>query len=138
MVAMKKINLLSFVAGVITLMAWSPAMAQVKVTFTMSSSFYGGNAKLPPGTYTLRQMQDEPNLFTLENSTGTHSVMLEGRQSTKTTSGNPVILFNRYGQTDYLEAIETSTGNSVDIEPGVAEKLAAKKSAPEPHTVPAK
>ena len=119
-------------------MAWSPAMAQVKVTFTMSSSFYGGNAKLPPGTYTLRQMQDEPNLFTLENSTGTHSVMLEGRQSSKTTTGNPKILFNRYGQTDYLEAVETSTGNSVDIESSVAEKLAAKKGAPEPHTVPAK
>jgi hypothetical protein len=135
---MKKINLLSFAPGVLTLMAWSPAMAQVKVTFTMSSSFYGGNAKLPPGTYTLRQMQDEPNLFTLENSTGTHSVLLEGRQSTKTTTGNPKILFNRYGQTDYLEAIETSTGNSVDIESSVAEKLVAKKSTPEPHTVPAK
>jgi hypothetical protein len=116
----------------------SPALAQVKVTFTMSSSFYGGNAKLPPGTYTFRQMQDEPNLFTLENSTGTHSVMLEGQQSTKTTTGNPKILFNRYGQTDYLEAIETSTGNSVDIESSTAEKLAAKKGAPEPHTVPAK
>src|SRR5260370_13495197 len=135
---MKKINLRSFAAGVLTLMAWSPAMAQVKVTFTMSSSFYGGNAKLPPGTYTLRQMEDETNLFTLENSTGTHSVLLEGRQSTKTTTGNPKILFNRYGQTDYLEAVETSTGNSVDIESSVAEKLVAKKSTPEPHTVPAK
>jgi hypothetical protein len=47
-------------------------------------------------------------------------------------------LFNRYGQTDYLEAVETSDGNSVDIESSVAEKLAAKKGAPEPHTVPAK
>jgi hypothetical protein len=135
---MKKINVLRFAAALTILMACSPAIAQVKVTFTMSSSFYGGNAKLPPGTYTLRQMQDEPNLFTLENSTGTHSVMLEGRQSSKTTTGNPKILFNRYGQTDYLEAVETSNGNSVDIESSVAEKLAAKKGAPEPHAVPAK
>jgi hypothetical protein len=135
---MKKNKLLSFAAAVIILVVCSPAIAQVKVTFTMSSSFYGGNAKLPPGTYTLRQMQDEPNLFTLENSTGSHSVMLEGRQSTKTTTGNPKVLFNRYGQTDYLESIETSTGNSVDIESSAAEKLAAKKGAPEPHTVPAK
>jgi hypothetical protein len=104
----------------------------------MSSSFYAGNAKLPPGTYTLRQMQEDAGFFTLENSTGTHSVLLEGRQSTKTTSGNPVMLFNRYGQTDYLEGVETSTGSSVDIEPGAAEKLAAKKTAPEPHTVAAK
>jgi hypothetical protein len=33
-------------------------MAQIKVTFTMSSSFYAAGAKLPAGTYTLRQMQD--------------------------------------------------------------------------------
>lgn len=66
------------------------------------------------------------------------SVMLEGRQSTKTTTGNPKVLFNRYGQTDYLEAIETSTGNSVNIQSSAAEKLAAKKGAPEPHSVPAK
>ncbi len=135
---MKKINVLSFAAGVITLMAWSPAMAQTTVTFTMSSSFYGGSAKLPAGTYTLRQMQDEPNLFTLENSTRTHSVLLEGRSSTKTTTGSPKVLFNRYGQMDYLEAVETSTGNSVDIDSGPAEKLAAKKGTPTPHTVTAK
>jgi hypothetical protein len=135
---MKKIRLFTFAAGVITLMACLPAMAQVKVTFAMPSSFYAGNAKLPAGTYTLRQMQDDANVFNLENSSGTHTVLLEGRPSTKTTTGSPVILFNRYGTTDYLETIETSTGNSVDIDSGVAEKIAAKKGAPQSHTVPTK
>ena len=135
---MKKIRMLAFAVGIIALMNCLPAMAQVKVTFTMSSSFYGGNAKLPPGTYTLRQMQGDPNFFTLENSTGTHSVFLEGRQSTKTTSGNPVTLFNKYDGVDYLEGVETATGSSVDINTGTAEKIAAKKGSPQPHTVPAK
>jgi hypothetical protein len=135
---MKKIRLFTLAVGVITLMACLPAMAQVKVTFAMTSSFYAGNAKLPAGTYTLRQMQDDPNAFNLQNSSGSHTVILEGRPSTKTTTGNPVILFNRYDTTDYLEGVETSTGNSIDISPGVAEKLAAKKGAPQPHTVQTK
>jgi hypothetical protein len=135
---MKKIRVVTFAAGAITLMACLPAMAQVKVTFAMTSSFYAGNAKLPAGTYTLRQMEDDPNAFNLQNSSGSHTVLLEGRPSTKTTTGNPVILFNKYGTMDYLEGVETSTGNSVDIETSKAEKIAAKTGSPQPHTVPAK
>jgi hypothetical protein len=135
---MKKIRVFTFAAGVISLMACLPAVAQVKVTFAMTSSFYAGNAKLPAGTYTLRQMEDDPNAFNLQNSSGTHTVLLEGRPSTKTTTGNPVILFNRYDTMDYLEGVETSTGNSVDIETSKAEKIAAKKGPPQSHTVPAK
>ena len=56
--------------------------------------------------------------------------MLERRQSSRTTKANPEILFNRYGTTEYLEGVETSTGNSVDLETGTAEKVAAKKGSP--------
>ena len=112
--------------------------ATTKVTFTTSFGFYAGEAKLPTGTYTMRQMQDEPAIFVLENASGTHSVILDGRPSSKTTSGSPQVLFNRYGTTDYLEGVETSTGNSVDLETGVAEKVAAKKGSPQSHTLPAK
>jgi hypothetical protein len=135
---MKKISMFAFAVGIIALMNCLPAIAQIKVTFTMSSSFYAGSAKLPPGTYTLRQMQDDPDAFSLQNTAGTHTVLLEGRQSTKTTTGNPVILFNKYDGVDYLEGVETSTGTSVDINTGIAEKIAAKKGSPQPHTVPAK
>jgi hypothetical protein len=83
-------------------------------------------------------MQDEPALFVVENTSGSHSVMVEGRPSSKTTSGNPQIVFNRYGTTDYLEGVQTSTGTSVDLETGVAEKAAAKKGSPQSHTLPAK
>jgi hypothetical protein len=83
-------------------------------------------------------MGEQPNAFTLENSSGTHSVIVEGRQSSKTTNGNPQVLFNKYGMTDYLEGVETSTGNSVDLDTGIAEKIAAKKGSPQSHTVPGK
>jgi len=136
---MRKINLLTLAAAVITLMSCLPSMAQgLKVTFTTSFSFYAGGAKLPPGTYTLRPQQDDPTIFEVQNASGTHSVLIEGRPSTKTTSGNPQVVFNRYGTADYLEGVLTSTGNSVDLETGVAEKVAAKKGSPQSHTVAAK
>jgi hypothetical protein len=135
---MRKIKMLTFAAGVFTLMSCLPAMAQLKVTFTTSFGFYAGGAKLPAGTYTLRQQQEDPNIFEIQNSAGTHSVLVDGRSSSKSTTGSPQVVFNRYGTTDCLESVLTSSGNSVDIETGPPEKLAAKKGSPQSHTVPAK
>jgi hypothetical protein len=136
---MRKINTLRFAAGVITLMSCLPSMAQaLKVTFTTTFAFYAGGAKLPAGTYSLRATQDDPNVLELQDSSGTHSVLLEGRSSAKTSTGSPQVVFNKYGTTECLEGVLTSTGNSVDIETGPAEKVAAKKGSPQSHTVAAK
>jgi hypothetical protein len=136
---MRKTNILTLAAGVIALMSCLPTMAQsLNVTFTTPFSFYAGGAKLPPGTYTVRQHQEDPNIFEVQNASGTHSVLVEGRQSTKTTSGSPQVTFNRYGTTEYLEGVVTANANSVDLETGVAEKVAAKKGSPQSHTVAAK
>jgi hypothetical protein len=131
--------MLRFAAGVITLMSCLPCLAQnIKVTFTTSFNFYAGGAKLPAGTYTIRQQQGDPNIFEVQNAAGTHSVLVEGRQSSKTTSGSPQVTFNRYGTTEYLEGVVTANANSVDLDTGVAEKVAAKTGSPQSHTVPAK
>jgi hypothetical protein len=135
---MRKNGIPAVVIGLMTLLSGLPASAQGAYNFDMSSSFYAGNAKMPPGTYSLRQIQEEPEMYELTNTSGSPSVIVETRQSSKTSKGNPEILFNRYGTTDYLEAIETSTGNSVDIQPSAAEKIAAKKGTPQPHSVPTK
>jgi len=39
---------------------------------------------------------------------------------------------------DYLEGVETSNGTSVDLDTGIAEKIAAKKGSPQSHTVSGK
>lgn len=134
---MKKTSILVGLAGMMTLMGGMSALAQQnQYNFNMSSSFYAGNAKMPAGSYTIMQMQEEPGTYILQNSAGSHSVIVETRSSSKTSNGKPEVLFNRYGTTDYLEAVETSNGNSVDIIPSVAEKIAAKKATAQPHTVP--
>jgi hypothetical protein len=131
---------LTFAACVISLLSSLPLMAQgtFKVTFSAPFTFYAGGAKLPAGTYTISQSQDDQNMFTIQNSAGTHTAILEGRQSSKKSNGNPEISFNRYGTTEYLEGVATSAGNSTDFETGIAEKNAAKKGSPQSHTVPAK
>jgi hypothetical protein len=137
---MKKLTRIKFAAVVISVLSCLPSMAQgtFKATFTTTFSFYAGGAKLPPGTYTIRQSQDEQNVFNVQNSAGTHTVLIEGRQSSKASSDASQVLFNKYGTTDYLEGVETSSGNSVAFDTGIAEKIAAKKGSPQSHTVPAK
>jgi len=132
---MKKVVLLAL-SGMMTLMGGLPASAQTAYNFHMSSSFYAGSAKLPAGTYTLRQSSEDANMFSLQNSSGSHTVLLDTRQSSKASKGKPEVVFNRYSGTDYLEGVETNDGNSIDVMPGAAEKLAAKKGSPEPHRVP--
>jgi hypothetical protein len=133
---MKKMGVLIGLTAMMVVSGGLRASAQTSFNFHMSSSFYAGNAKMPAGTYTLRQSDDDANLYSLQNSAGTHSVILEARQSSKASKGKPEVLFNKYGTTDYLEGVETSTGGSIDIIGGAAEKLAAKKATAQPHTVP--
>ena len=136
---MKKIALATIAVGTTVLMSSLPAMAQwQKIGFTTTSSFYAGDAKMPPGSYILRQMEDDPNAYLLQNTAGSHTVVIEGRPSSKKSTGKTDILFNRYGDMDYLETVETPNDTSVDLMSPAAEKLAAKKGSPKPHTVPAK
>jgi hypothetical protein len=135
-ITMKKSAVFVALIGTMMLMGGLPSFAQTAYNFHAPATFYAGNAKMPAGTYTLRQSQDDPQMWELQNSAGSHSVLLEARQSSKASKGKPEVLFNKYGGTDYLEGIETSTGDSIDIVPSAAEKMAAKKGTATPHTVP--
>lgn len=133
---MKKSAVLVALVGMMTLLGGVPSFAQTAFNFHAPSTFYAGNAKMPAGSYTLRQSGDDASIYELTNNAGSHSVMLETRPSSKASKGKPEVLFNLYGGVDYLEAIETSTGTSIDFLPSAAEKQAAKKGSPKPHTVP--
>ena len=83
----KKVVLLAL-SGMMMLMGGLPAFAQIAYNFHMSSSFYAGNAKVPAGTYTLRQSSEDPSVFSLQNTSGSHSILLETRSSSKASKGN--------------------------------------------------
>jgi hypothetical protein len=132
---MKKLGILAVVIGVMTLLSGLPASAQDGFNFSVTFGFYAGNAKMPAGSYTLRRVGDEENAYELQNNATSHSVVLETRSSSRTAKGKVEAVFNRYGDTDYLQAILSSTGGSVDIIPSKAEQIAAKKATAQPHSV---
>jgi hypothetical protein len=136
---MKKMSAFSIAAGLVFAVGGLSAMAQeLGVNFTVPSSFYAGNTKLPAGNYSLKQAPDESSFYVLQDTAGTHSVYLEARQSSISTKGNPRILFNKYGTMEYLEAVKTSNQTSVEFQEGTPEKIAAKKGSPQSHDIQAK
>src|SRR5215472_9705230 len=99
---MKKFWMFVFLTGLAAMSAVIPAAAQLKVSFQAPASFYAGNAKLPAGAYTIKQQASEV-VCEITSSSGAHSVLLDCSPSSKTPSGTgPEVLFNRYGNTDYL------------------------------------
>ncbi len=139
---MKKITAVVFVTCMMILMASVPVMAQdmgLKANFSMSTSFYAGGAKLPAGSYSIRQSQEDSSVYVVQNSSGSHQVLMVGQSSSATAgNGKADIVFNRYGTAEYLVGADTATGTSVSFDTGIAEKMAAKKGTPQKHTVPAK
>ena len=138
---MKKITVLALALSVVTLLGGLPATAQdfgLNAKFTMATTFYAGGAKLPAGTYSIKQSQDDPSVYVVTNSAGTHTVDVLGSRSTKASKSGMEMVFHKYGTGEYLVGVLTATGTSVDLDPGVAEKLAAKKGSPQTHSVPAK
>jgi len=138
---MKKIKAFAFGLSVVALLGCLPATAQdfgLNAKFTMATTFYAGGAKLPPGTYSIRQSQDDPSIYVVTNSSGTHTVDVLGSRSTKASKSGVEMVFHKYGTGEYLAGVLTATGTSVDLDPGVSEKIAAKKGSPQTHSVPAK
>ena len=94
---------------------------------------------MPPGTYTVRQSQDDIGTYNIQSSAGNHEVLLLGQASSATApTGKSDVVFNRYGTAEYLVGVDTATGTSVTFDTSAAEKIAAKKGTPQKHTVPAK
>jgi hypothetical protein len=114
------------------------AQASMRVEFSTTFSFYVGKTKLPAGSYVITQSQEDQSLFKIQSATSNRSVMITGRQSTKPTTDSTQVLFNRYGSTEYLGGVLTSTGTGITLDNGAPEQAAAAKGAPTPHTVAAK
>jgi hypothetical protein len=106
--------------------------------FTMANTFYAGGAKMPAGTYSIKQSQDDPTIYIVANSAGTHQVDILGHASSTASKSGIQMIFHKYPAGEYLVGVETTSGTSVVLDPGGAEKIAAKKGTPTTHSVPAK
>ncbi len=118
-----------------------PIMAQIdnRLTFQASFAFYAGNAKLPPGNYTVTKPDDNADLLLIESADGSHSVFVEYVPS---ESNNPPskteITFNKYANAEFLSRISVQGQNSMQILTSKAERNAANGAAAEKHSLSAK
>jgi hypothetical protein len=138
---MKPFQKLAVLMSMLFLLAAIPAMAQIdnSVTFQASFAFYAGNAKLPPGSYTVRQPDDTAELLLIESADGSHSVFVD---YVPDDSGNPPskteVTFNKYANAEFLSRISVQGQNSMQILASKVEQNAAKAAAAVRHSLSAK
>jgi len=138
---MKTFQKLTVLMSMLLLLSAMPTMAQMdnRVTFQAPSTFYAGNAKLPAGSYTVSQPDDNAELLLIESADGSHSVFVEYvADGSDTAPSKTEITFNKYGNTEFLSRITVEGQNSMQIVASKAERNAAKAAAAEKHSLSAK
>jgi hypothetical protein len=138
---MKLFQKLTFLMSLLVLLSAIPAMAQIenRVTFQAPFAFYAGNAKLPPGNYTITKPDDNGEVLLIESADGSHSVFVDFiADESGTVPSHTEITFNKYGNTDFLGRISVQGQSSMQILVSKAEHNAAKAVAVEKHSLSAK
>jgi len=132
---------LTVLMSMLCLLAAIPAMGQVdnRLTFQAPFAFYAGNAKLPAGSYTVTQPDDNSELLLIESVDGLHSVFVDYMtDDSDTAPAKTEVTFNKYGNTEFLGRISVQGQNSMQVLESKAEHNAAKAAASEKHSLSAK
>src|SRR5260370_38726948 len=85
-----------------------PTVTQVNntVTFEVPFAFYAGNAKLPAGSYTVTQPDDNAELLLIESADRSHSVFVEYvADGSDTPPSKTEITFSKYANAEFLSRI---------------------------------
>jgi hypothetical protein len=139
---MNTVKKLIVLMGLLSVLYAIPAMAQIttRVTFDAPAAFYAGNAKMPAGSYSVTQPNDDENLLLIEDASGSHSAFVEYVvTSSETPHTQSDVTFNKYGQTEFLSLIWVEGNDSgMQVLPSKAEQSAAKAAAAEKHSLSAK
>ena len=132
---------LTVLMSMLCLLSAIPAMAQVdnRLTFQAPFAFYAGNAKLPAGSYTVTQPDDNSELLLIESADGLHSVFVDYMtDDSDTAPAKTEVTFNKYGNTEFLGRISVQGQTSMQVLESKAEHNAAKAAAAEKHSVSGK
>ena len=138
---MKTFQKLTVLLSMLCLLSAIPAMAQVdnRLTFQAPFAFYAGNSKLPAGSYTVTQPDDNAELLLIESADGSHSVFVEYvADGSDTAPAKTEVTFNKYANADFLSRISVEGQYSMQILASKAERNAAKAAAADKHSLSAK
>jgi hypothetical protein len=137
---MKTFQKLTVLMSTLCLLSAIPAIAQIetKLTFQAPFTFYAGNAKLPAGSYTVTQPEDNADLLLIQSADGSHSVLVEYlADASDTAPSTTEVTFNKYANAEFLSRISVQGQNSMQVLASKAEQNAAKTAASEKHSLSA-
>jgi hypothetical protein len=139
---MNTVKKLIVLMGLLSVLCAIPAMAQIttRVTFDAPSPFCAGNAKMPAGSYSVTQPNEDENLLLIEDASGSHSAFVEYVvTSSDTPHTQSDVTFNKYGKDEFLGQVWVEGEDSgMQVLPSEAEQNAAKAAAAEKHSLSAK
>jgi len=138
---MKTFQKLTVLLSMLCLLSAISAMAQVdnRLTFQAPFAFYAGNAKLPAGSYTVTQPDDNAELLLIESADRSHSVFVEYvADGSDTPPSKTEITFSKYANAEFLSRISVEGQSSMQILASKAERNAAKAAAAEKHSLSAR
>ena len=115
--------------------------AQNVTQATVPFAFTIGRSEMPAGTYTIRHIS--PSVIAVRDSdTGKSVLTLVRPESAGKSSGNPKLLFNKYGNKYFLSQVSPGFGSSpMQLPTSQLERelrIAATRSAPEQTVIAAK
>jgi hypothetical protein len=108
------------------------AQAGNAIEFKVTSSFVAGEAKLPAGTYTIRQDPDNQLELEISNDAKAYSGFLPTDALSPTTPNQKnEVTFQKYGNTLVLKEVWIAgLSNGFSVQTSYAEKKAAKVGSP--------
>jgi hypothetical protein len=127
--------------GFLSLLCVMPLAAQIDngVNFTTSFPFYGGNTKMPAGSYKITRTDATEALLLVQSKDGVHSGFVD---FTTTHSEQPHsqsdVTFHKYGNTEYLNRVWLEGQRyGMKIDPTKAEAKAAANANVVEHSLTA-
>ena len=138
---MRTFHKLTILTSTLCLLSAIPAMAQLTGTLTFQApfAFYAGNAKLPAGSYTVTQQDDNTDLLRIESADGSHSVFVEYMaDDSDTAPARTEVAFNKYSNTEFLCRISVEGQNAMQLLASKVEQNAARAAVAEKHSLSAK
>jgi hypothetical protein len=138
---MKTLQRLAARMSMVWILSAIPALAQVdnRLTFQAPFAFYAGNAKLPAGSYTVTQADDNSELLLIESADGLHSVFVDySADDSDPAPARTEVTFNKYANTEFLSHLAIQGQSSMQVLPSRAEQRAAKTAASQKHSLSAK
>ena len=140
----RRYQLLSLFIALVFALTTHPTKAQAQIVGNLEADipfqFHVGNAKLPPGTYTIHVLDNSDlTMMEISSADGSSSALFEVRDAEANSApGKSELIFNKYGHRYFLEKLfdESNPSGSAVVKSGYEKRIAQAAAEGQEH-VPA-